>query len=62
MGCKNCRNCHFMAEYQEVNNPESRLMICRGETWDEEGGMNTIQEVSDFDASECLMFSPKEMK
>jgi hypothetical protein len=51
-----------MAEYQEVNNPESRLMICRGETWDEEGGMNTIQEVSDFDASECLMFSPKEMK
>jgi len=61
MEIKECKNCKFRTEYEDVKNRGNYIHICGGgSSIAEEGGAYELWEVSVFDAKDCLMFRPKE--
>ena len=55
--CVSCKRC---LTYVLIDNPENIIHICGDEWQEEDEGLFMAPEVTDFDASECLLFVPKE--
>jgi len=55
-----CKKCKSMTKYVAVDNPDHFVLICSGDGWEEESdGTYSLTEISEFDESECLLFSKK---
>ena len=54
-----CCDCKHRTEYEAVGNRDHKIFICSGDGWDDnncESGEYNLLEVSNFDASDCLLF------
>jgi len=54
---KECRNCKHMTIYKAVYNEDDRIYICSGDGYDDgDDGTYLLTEVSEFDATNCILF------
>jgi len=54
---KTCAKCKHRIEYEAVKSRDHKIFICCGDGWAEgDDGSYELIEVSNFDASECLLF------
>lgn len=52
-----CSGCKYRTEYVAVENQDHSIFICNGVGWaDGDDGSYELMEVSNFDATGCLLF------
>jgi len=56
---KECKNCTFMRIYEAVDDPQRRLCLCE-DVDDIKDGAVILREVSNFNASDCLVYRSKQ--